>query len=192
MINPRGPHTCLAHWGRDKMAANFLTTLSNAFPWMKMHSSILVQIMAWRRPGDNPLSEPMMASLLTHICVTRPLWINMMALCNVISQPATPLLSLFQSGFDVECLITTCLDTMNKGSWITLTKYMYVIILFVTSWRHTAHWKPSLERKIICGIPRSENRHFSPLKPVSYSSFIHCTWSIYQTNHSWKPEVLLR
>ena len=32
----------------------------------------LVQIMAWRRPGDEPLSEPMMVSLLTHICVTRP------------------------------------------------------------------------------------------------------------------------
>ena len=32
----------------------------------------LVQIMAWRRPGDKPLSEPMMVSLLTHICVTRP------------------------------------------------------------------------------------------------------------------------
>ena len=31
----------------------------------------LVQIMAWRRPGDKPLSEPMMVSLLTHICVTR-------------------------------------------------------------------------------------------------------------------------
>ena len=27
----------------------------------------LVQIMAWRRAGDKPLSEPMMASLLTHI-----------------------------------------------------------------------------------------------------------------------------
>ena len=32
----------------------------------------LVQIMAWRRPGDRPLSEPMMVRLLTHICVTRP------------------------------------------------------------------------------------------------------------------------
>ena len=32
----------------------------------------LVQIMAWRRPGDKPLSEPMMVSLLTHICVIRP------------------------------------------------------------------------------------------------------------------------
>ena len=38
--------------------------------------SALVQIMAWRRPGDKPLSESMMVSLPTHICVTRPQWVN--------------------------------------------------------------------------------------------------------------------
>ena len=32
----------------------------------------LVQIMAWRRSGDKPLSEPMMVRLPTHICVTLP------------------------------------------------------------------------------------------------------------------------
>ena len=36
----------------------------------------LVQIMAWRRPGDKPLSLPMMVSSLTHICVTRPQWLK--------------------------------------------------------------------------------------------------------------------
>ena len=36
----------------------------------------LVQIMAWRLPGDKPLSEPMLIILLTHICVTRPQWVN--------------------------------------------------------------------------------------------------------------------
>ena len=36
------------------------------------NNQALVQIMAWRRSGDKPLSEPMMVSLLTHICVTRP------------------------------------------------------------------------------------------------------------------------
>ena len=39
----------------------------------------LVQIMAWCRPGDKPLSEPMMVSLPTHICVTRPQWVNWFA-----------------------------------------------------------------------------------------------------------------
>ena len=37
----------------------------------------LVQIMAWRRLGDKPLSEPMMDSLPTHICVARPQWVNL-------------------------------------------------------------------------------------------------------------------
>ena len=36
----------------------------------------LVQIMAWRRSGDKPLSEPMMVSLPMHICVTRPQWVK--------------------------------------------------------------------------------------------------------------------
>ena len=36
----------------------------------------LVQIMAWRRPSSKPLSEPMMVSLLTHICVTQPQWVK--------------------------------------------------------------------------------------------------------------------
>ena len=34
----------------------------------------LVYIMAWCRSGDNPLSEPMLASLLTRICVTQ--WVR--------------------------------------------------------------------------------------------------------------------
>ena len=37
---------------------------------------VLVQLMAWRRQGDKPLSEPMMARLPTHICVTRPQWVK--------------------------------------------------------------------------------------------------------------------
>ena len=36
----------------------------------------MVQMMAWRRPGDKPLSEPMVFNLPTHICVTRPQWVK--------------------------------------------------------------------------------------------------------------------
>ena len=36
----------------------------------------LVQIMAWCRSGDKPLSEPMTVVVPTHICVTRPQWVN--------------------------------------------------------------------------------------------------------------------
>ena len=83
----------LTHWGRDKMDAISQTTYSNAFSWMKIFEfpieislkSILkgqinnipaeFQIMAWRRPGDKPLSKPMTVSLLTHICVTQSHWV---------------------------------------------------------------------------------------------------------------------
>ena len=37
---------------------------------------VLVQMMAWRRPGDKPLSEQMLVSLLMHKCVTQPQWVN--------------------------------------------------------------------------------------------------------------------
>ena len=57
--------------------------------WISIHISLkfvprrpinnipaMVQIMTWRRPGDKPLSEPMMVSSPTHICVARPQWVN--------------------------------------------------------------------------------------------------------------------
>ena len=84
----------LTHWGRDKMAAFSQTTLSSAFSWMKIlefrlniHWSLffkglinnipaLVLIMAWLRPGDKPLSEPMLVRSLTRIYVTRLQWVS--------------------------------------------------------------------------------------------------------------------
>ena len=34
--------------------------------------------MAWRRPGDKPLSEPMMVYSLMHICVAQPQWVKVL------------------------------------------------------------------------------------------------------------------
>ena len=60
----------------------------------------LVQIMAWRRPGDKPLSEPMMVCLPTHICVTRPQWVNTVrALCKY--------------KHDVSCIVEITIATVN-------------------------------------------------------------------------------
>ena len=54
------------------MASIFQTTLKFVPKGPINNIPALVQIMAWRRPGDKPLSEPMIVRLLTHICVTRP------------------------------------------------------------------------------------------------------------------------
>ena len=37
----------------------------------------LVQIKAWRRSGDKPLSELMLVILPMHICVARPQWVKL-------------------------------------------------------------------------------------------------------------------
>ena len=73
---------------------HFTEDISNAFSWNKniwirIRISLkfvprglinkipaLVQIMAWRCPGDKPLSEPMLVCLQMHICVNRPQWVK--------------------------------------------------------------------------------------------------------------------
>ena len=47
-------------------------------PFLRRHFQ--VHFLEWKclnsDSGDKPLSEPMMVSLLTHICVTRPQWVK--------------------------------------------------------------------------------------------------------------------
>ena len=93
-------HPCwLTHWGRRRQNDRHFAddTFKRIFLIENVRISIkislkfvlkspidnipaLFQIMAWRRPGDKPLSEAMMLSLLTHICVARPprvkTWLN--------------------------------------------------------------------------------------------------------------------
>ena len=57
-------------WGSIRFS---LTFLSNG-PINNIRA--LVQIMAWRRPGDKLLSEPMMVILLMNLWSTRPQWVN--------------------------------------------------------------------------------------------------------------------
>ena len=83
LVNTLRPRTIGRHIADDIFNCIFL----NENVWIPIKISLkfvpkdqmnnipaLVQIMAWRRPGDKPLSAPMMVNLLTHICVTRPQW----------------------------------------------------------------------------------------------------------------------
>ena len=81
VVNTLRPRQNGRHFADDNFKCIFLK--DNVLIWIKISLSYvpkgpiiniptLVQIMAWRRPGDKPLSEPMMFSLLKHICVTRP------------------------------------------------------------------------------------------------------------------------
>ena len=84
-IDTLRPRQNRRHFADDVFKCNFL----NENVWIPIKSSLkfvpqgpvnniaaLVQIMAWRRPVDKPLSEPMIVSLPTHICITRPQWVK--------------------------------------------------------------------------------------------------------------------
>ena len=84
-LNTLRPRQNGRHFADDSFKRNFMNenvrisiNISLKFVPKGLINNIpaLVQIMAWRRPGDKPLSEPMMVNLLTHICVTRPQWVN--------------------------------------------------------------------------------------------------------------------
>ena len=61
------------------------------------NNAALVQIMTWRRSDDKPLSETMMISLPTHICVIRPQWVKKCNLpLNGVGYSIHILFSIFQ------------------------------------------------------------------------------------------------
>ena len=83
----------LTHPGQDKIATILRWQFEMHFPesiiWILIKISLrfvprgpinnipsLVQIMAWCWSGDKPLSEPIMFSILTYICITRPQWVK--------------------------------------------------------------------------------------------------------------------
>ena len=94
----------LTHWGRSRRNEQhfaddiFKRIFFNENVWISIEISLefvpkgpingipaLVQTMAWRRSGDKPLSEPMMVSLPTHICVTRPQWVKPILRRSIVS-----------------------------------------------------------------------------------------------------------
>ena len=76
----------------------------------------LVQIRAWRRPRDKPLSEPMMVSLLTHICVTRPQWVKTTATLPLLRQLL----------LDIQLLLI--IRYLTEAGWRVYTSMNWVII----------------------------------------------------------------
>ena len=92
----------------------------------------LVQIMAWRRSGNKPLSEPMLFSLPTHICVTRPQWIKALISFDVVG---------YCTVYDLQCYLNNVyktkfkIDELNNTSSVSVAFYSRpraLSLLFVT------------------------------------------------------------
>ena len=124
--------------------------------------------MAWCWPGDKPLSEPMMVSLLTHICVTRPQWVN---ITINLSMMCTRLLDALPDGTKPQCSA----KALEKWGQIahTIGKYgdignfsgvTYVILPFVTlkfvgTQAPTAKIIGDIPDFSVLNVPKTQPRH---------------------------------
>ena len=90
----------------------------------------LVQIMAWRRPGDKPLFEPMMVSLPTHICVTRPQWVNF--------KIRTKWPTFCRCVVEIQFHETSFVDWFKWHFWVQLTLWDWVRHIWISKLCH--HW----------------------------------------------------
>ena len=85
----------IKHWVRDEMENISQTAFSNVLFFNEndgisikisrmgsINNIPWVQTLAWCRPVDKTLSEPMMVKLPTHICITRPQWVKLAFLGN--------------------------------------------------------------------------------------------------------------
>ena len=77
----------------------------------------LVQILAWRHPGDKPLSEPTEDSLLMQICVILPQWVNSLWPSDAIWRQ--------RSGSTLAQVIACCLTAPShylNQCWLIISK----------------------------------------------------------------------
>ena len=106
----------------------------------------LVQIMACCRPGNEPLSEPMVASFLTHICMTWLQWVNYPCITSDMSLKHNSSVSIRQSS-DIKC------ETSHPK---LKQKYCHVEEIFVAGCTENDNFLCSQWRKIL-----SMWQHFS-------------------------------
>ena len=113
-----------------------IKTLQNFVPMGSINNILsLVQIMAWRRSGDMPLSEPMMVSLLTAICIAPPQWVNHMTLWR---------------------------SSTSAGIVINLSLILFHLVLYVKSlWRKMAHFPGKITINGVVMIQNDENIYVS-------------------------------
>ena len=102
----------------------------------------LVQIMAWRLPGDKPLSEPMIVKLPTHICVTRPQWVKKTVRGHALLRRVY---SVFRNIDDCDlaranCQVNTIRPEPNGQHYVLYKRHLQMHFLDETTCWFKLHW----------------------------------------------------
>ena len=111
----------------------------------------LVEIMAWRRPGDKPLSEPIVVRLLTHICVAQPQWVKGIPGW----QRRQWLLWMGKNSYSMEVHIWKDQNTplTNKQNHPNKTLYGFVILKLINHKNYKIFQNNNLSNKVLSATP---------------------------------------
>ena len=127
-------------------------------PWGSINNiPALVQAMAWRRQGDKPLSEPMMVRLPTHICVTRPQWVN--SLCSRETRYDAKIMVTIYSGNEylpdgLQAITPTRVDLSSIG--LKGTSFSAIWIKYKTFLKKM-HWNMQDSTRKLCHMILHKN-----------------------------------
>ena len=127
-----------------------------------------VQIMAWRWPGDKLLSEPMMISLLTHICITQPQWVNRTIGVEVVILKAWSLNTLWIK------IPITCEITLE----------MNATFVHVRAWYH---WLQAISHYLSQCWPRSMSPYGANLSLLIEFQPCKCSSTTWRILHFYTP-----
>ena len=92
----------------------------------------LVQKIACRRPGDKPCSEPMVVSLLIHICVARPQWIMLKCISHSWTNTLLNIITVMTK-HEISMLSMTMVIAIEMISMITVA-YICMFPTFFFLW----------------------------------------------------------
>ena len=135
----------LTQWDRNNMADIYQTTFVNAFSWIKLYKILLifvltfpinnipawVQIMAWRLPGDKPISEPLMVSSPTHmsLCLN-----ELIIRLNILRQRQKAI--ILQTAFSNAYSRTNVFEFRSQLHWNLFS---------MAKWTRSHHWFTNIE-----------------------------------------------
>ena len=105
----------------------------------------VVEIITWHDPGYKPSSEPMMVSLLLHIAIFLPQWVdegdNDANVCAYVERWACPLM-VYDSLYNAFCIAVAFHDMhviTIKNASCTLRYFTWEVIPF-SCWFHIYMW----------------------------------------------------
>ena len=94
----------------------------------------LVRIMAWRRPGDKPLTESMMVCLPTHTFVTRPHWVKLSVIQGRWALDPLPVITK-KMAFKCDKSNPITIKYVSSASWNLVVSYVFHLY-----WNDTSVW----------------------------------------------------